>query len=408
MIDPDPTVLSDDQRIVDRSFDHWLGAHGRELIDLRQWLHANPETSGEELATTQHLAEQLEKLGLSPRVLADGTGLVCDVVGRDADGPTVALRADIDALPLQDEKDVPYRSRRDGVVHACGHDVHATIVLGAGWALSEALHERDIEGRVRLIFQSAEERMPGGAQEVIDQGGLDGVRCILGLHCDPTVEVGRIGLRSGAITSAADRFRVELTGPGGHTARPGETVDLVAAAARLATELPALVARELDSESVTLVFGRLSAGEVANAIPTHAVLEGTVRTPEPQVWQRTVEVVPPAIRAIVEPTGAGVTIDYTRGVPAIINDEAVTTMISAVAVKTLGPRAVVEASQSFGADDFAWYLQQVPGTYLRLGTTTPGTTPAHDLHAGAFDVDESCIAVGVRLLTAAALEALRS
>lgn len=391
-----------------RPIDRWITEHRSELVSMRRYLHAHPEVSGEEYETTQYLRERLTHLGLEPRVLADGTGLVCDlVVGDGGSAGIVALRADIDALPMDDEKDVPYRSVNPGVAHACGHDVHTTIVMGAGWALGAVLGDLGMDGRVRLIFQSAEERLPGGAQEIIAQGGLDDVSRIFGLHCDPTIEVGQVGLKSGAITSAADRLRITLRGPGGHTARPAETVDLVRAAAHVAIELPDQVRSALDTSDITLVFGHLHAGDIPNVIPTHAVLEGTLRTTDQAIWERAHAVVPRAVADVVGPTGAEHDLEYTRGVPAIVNNDSATSVVRRAATGLLGAEAVVPASQSFGADDFAWYLQQVPGTYFRLGTTTPGHHAAHDLHAGEFDVDEDCIAVGVSLLVATTLEALR-
>ncbi len=215
--------------------DTFLDGHRAELIAFRRHLHAHPELSYAERDTTDLIAQRLQVAGLRPRLLPNECGLICDI-GSGA-GPVLALRADIDALAMDDEKDVPYRSQRPGVAHACGHDVHATVVLGAGLALAE--HAARTPGlRVRLLFEPAEESLPGGSVEVIDAGGLDHVNAIYGLHCDPKVDVGRVAVREGALTSATDMVMLELHGPGGHTARPHLTVDLVRVAAMVATELP--------------------------------------------------------------------------------------------------------------------------------------------------------------------------
>jgi amidohydrolase len=197
-----------------------------DLIALRRQLHSRPELGRLEHQTTALLCSVLADL--NPRVLKGGTGLVCDI---GTTGPLVVLRADIDALPLMDEKDVPYRSQNVGVCHACGHDVHTAVVVGAGLSLAQ----RELPGRVRLLFQHAEEQMPGGALDVIDEGLLEGASAIFGLHCDPSLEVGLVGLKSGPLTAAADTVEVRLTGPGGHTSRPHNTVDLVHALSSVAT-----------------------------------------------------------------------------------------------------------------------------------------------------------------------------
>src|SRR4051794_14617490 len=194
----------------------WLEEHEDDLSAVRRRIHANPELGRKEFVTTALLVERLERAGLSPKVLDAGTGVVCDI--GDGDGPLVLLRADIDALPLPDEKDVSYRSQVPGVCHACGHDVHTAALLGAGLALAE--YADRLPGRVRLVFQPAEEVMPGGALDVIAQGGMDDVTAIFALHCDPALEVGRVGLKSGPVTAAADTVEVRLWGPGGHTSRP--------------------------------------------------------------------------------------------------------------------------------------------------------------------------------------------
>lgn len=386
--------------------DAFLDSHLEELIAFRRELHAHPELSGEEHETTARVAERLRVAGLAPRTLPVGTGLVCDLPAAPAPGPVVALRADLDALAMDDETTVPYRSQVPGVAHACGHDVHTTVVLGAGLALTRLLGDAAAPpGSVRLLFEPAEESARGGAHDVIDAGGLIDVRWLFGLHCEPKLDAGRVGVRVGAITSATDLVTVRLHGPGGHTARPGLTVDLVAVAGRLAAELPVAL-RALDP-SLNLVFGALHAGDAANVIPATAQLRGTLRTPERDAWDGAPGLLEAALEALVTPTGATFELRHERGVPPVVNDEHATDLLASAAAGVLGRDAVVQSEQSAGGDDFAWYAELVPSTYARLGVHDPRSSRPHqDLHASTFDVDERAIAVGVRVLVHATFAAL--
>jgi amidohydrolase len=394
------------------SLDTFLDGHLEELITFRRELHAHPELSGEEHETTARVAERLRVAGLDPQILPTGTGLICDLPrGPDgpattADGPRVALRADLDALAMTDETTVPYRSQVPGVAHACGHDVHTTVVMGAGLALTRLLSaEAAPPGSVRLLFEPAEESAPGGAVDVIDAGGLAGVDWLFGLHCDPKLDVGQVGVRVGPITSAADLVAIRLHGPGGHTARPHRTVDLVALAGRLADQLPAAL-RDADP-SLNLVFGALHAGDAANVIPATAVLRGTLRTPDRAAWDAAPALLEAALAGLVDPSGATHELHHDRGVPPVVNDEQATALFAAAAESVLGSDGVVPTEQSAGGDDFAWYAEQVPSTYVRLGVHDPASDgPRLDLHASTFDVDERAIAVGVRVLVHATLQAL--
>ncbi len=259
-------------------------------LRLRRDLHAHPELGWNEVRTTETLRRQLTEAGLSPQVLPTGTGLICDIGSGDT---CVALRADIDALPVPDAVPAPHRSTVEGVAHACGHDVHTAALLGAGLVLAGMARDGVLDRRVRLIFQPAEEVMPGGALGVIAAGGLDGVRRIYGLHCDPRLDVGQVGLRVGALTAAADRILVRLTGPGGHTSRPHLTADLVYALATLVTELPAALSRRVDPRAgMSLVWGRITSGSAANAIPARGEAEGTLRCLDANAWRLAEELIP--------------------------------------------------------------------------------------------------------------------
>ncbi len=383
--------------LTGRPLDEWLAAREEELVAFRRHLHTYPEPSRREHATTELIAERLRVAGLETRVLSSGTGLLCDV------GPTprVALRADIDALAMPDDKDVSYRSQHPGIAHACGHDVHTAIVLGAGLYLAGRWPD---EARgLRLIFEPAEELVPGGALDVLADGGLDGVDRVFGLHCDPKVAVGRVGLRVGPITSAADMVVVELFGPGGHTARPEETVDMVALAARIVTELPGCVAARVGAEApVRVVFGALHTGDAANVVPAHAELRGSVRTPLTSLWDRLPVIVEEELAALAAAAGATSSVSYTQGVPPVTNDAEAIDEVRRGVVAQLGEAAITEAVQSWGGDDFAWFTREVPSAYIRLGTHDPaGGRPMTDLHAGHFDVDERAIGVGIKVLVGA-------
>jgi amidohydrolase len=383
----------------------YVAAHEEELIALRRDLHEHPELGHAEQRTTAVVAQQLTRAGLQPQLLA-GSGLWCDL-GDESLGPTVLLRADLDALPLEDPKPVAYRSQTPGVCHACGHDVHTAILVGTALALAEVAARDGLLGRVRLVFQPAEEVMPGGAHEVIEAGLLTAADLALALHCDPSLEVGKIGLRTGPITAASDMIKVTLSGPGGHTSRPHNTVDLVYALGRLLTELPAALTRVIDPRAaVTLVWGMVNAGSAANAIPQTAMARGTVRVLDHDTWAKVPEVLSRLAHQIVAPYGAELAIEHERGVPPVVNEAAAVWVLTRAADGALGDGSAVATPQSLGGEDFGWYLEHVPGAMARLGVRTPGTHP-YDLHQPGFDVDERCIGIGVRFLTAAALLGLR-
>jgi amidohydrolase len=381
----------------DRGWAHeYTTGHMDELVAFRRHLHAHPELSHAEVLTTELIGERLRIAGLEPWTLSSGTGLVCDL-GRGP-GPWVALRADIDALGMDDTKTVPYRSTVPGVAHGCGHDLHTTVVLGAGLALAQ----RGVEG-VRLIFEPAEESVPGGAVTVIDDGALDGVEVVYGFHADPKLDVGTVGVRPGPLTSAADIVEIELHGPGGHTARPELTVDLVAEAARIATLLPTRV------QGLDLVFGAIQAGEAANVIPTTALLRGSVRTGDVERWRAARDVVRSALQELVQDPRLDARCHYRQGVPPVVNDPGVAARAQEVSAGLLGADAVVVPPRSRGGDSFAWYLERVPGCYLRLGVHDPATGDRRvDLHSGEFDVDDRAIGVGIEVMVALVEDRLSS
>ncbi|WP_432067349.1 amidohydrolase [Streptomyces sp. C10-9-1] len=378
-----------------------------ELIAFRRDLHMHPELGNQEFRTTAALKARLERAGLEPRVLPMGTGLVCDIGTGSAEAqgrPLFAIRADIDALPIPDTKTVSYRSTVPDRAHACGHDVHTTAALGAGLVFADLDRQGLLTQPVRLLFQPAEEVLPGGAADAVECGVLDGVGKIIAVHCDPKVDAGSIGLRPGPITSACDRLEVTLDGPGGHTARPHLTTDMVTAAAKIVTEVPALLARRVDARSgLAVTWGRIESGHAPNVIPQHAELSGTVRCLDLAGWREAPDLVHAAIDEIATLHRAKSQIEYIRGVPPVVNDPVVTELLRDAHAARRGPYAIEDTEQSLGGEDFSWYLEHVPGAMARLGVRVPGDTTRRDLHRGDFDVDEESITAGVELFTAAAL-----
>lgn len=337
-------------------------------------------------------------------MLPNENGLVCDVGPPSYSTPAIAIRADLDALPLEDLKAVSYKSTVADACHACGHDVHATIVLGVARALAEV--QSELGGTVRFIFQPAEEILPCGSLEMIDFGALSGISHIYGLHCDPHLAVGNVGLRAGPLTAAADNLVVRLAGRGGHTARPQLTADLVTALSRVVVDLPAIVARKVDARSALLiVFGAIQAGTTYNAIPTEGYVAGTVRMLDESTWESAPAIVTEVVQQILAPYNAEANIEYLRGRPPVVNDPYCIEMLRTAATLEIGSYAVQEARQSMGGEDFSWYLQHIPGAMFRLGTAN--SHERVDLHQGNFDVEEEAIAVGVRILARTAIRALR-
>ena len=370
----------------------WLAAHYDDLVEWRRHIHRHPELGRQEFATTQFVADRLVEAGLNPKVLPGGTGLTCDFGPEHA--PRIALRADMDALPMADRTGAPYASTVPNVAHACGHDAHTAMLLGAASALAAA---PELPVGVRLIFQAAEELMPGGAIDAIAAGALLGVSRIFALHCDPRLSVGRVAIIPGPITSAADSIEITLHSAGGHTSRPHLTSDLVYGMGTLITGLPGVLSRRIDPRhSTVMVWGAANAGVAANAIPQSGTLAGTVRTASRDTWLVMEDVVREIVSGLLAPLGIEHSLQYRRGVPPVVNEERCT-QIFTHAIEAIGPEALADTRQSGGGEDFSWYLEDVPGAMARLGVWS-GIGPQLDLHQPTFDVDERALGVGVRVL----------
>lgn len=372
----------------------WFQQHHAEVIEWRRHIHSHPELSHAEYRTTDFIVSVLEAHGLTPRRLPN-TGVLVDLGPECSD--RLAFRGDIDALPIVEETGLDFASKEPGVSHACGHDVHTTIMLALACALAEA----PLEHGIRVIFQPAEEVLDGGAPEVIAAGALEGVAAIYALHCEPKLRVGRVGLRTGAITSATDIVQVTVNGPGGHSSRPHLTSDVVYALGKIITELPGLLSRRVDPRTGTvLVFGSVTGGYAPNAIPKVGTVAGTLRTADIRVWREAEPLIRTLVAEILAPTGCSHTLMYQRGVPPVLNDDVATALL-AEAAREVMPQGVREAPQSSGGEDFSWYLEKVPGSMARLGCWN-GKGEPQDLHQGDLLVDEGAIEMGVRMFAGVA------
>ena len=361
------------------------------LIETRQNIHRNPELSGREAGTARLVAGRLAALGLDVRAEVGGHGVI-GVLRGAGPGRTLALRADMDALPIQEENALPYRSQNDGVMHACGHDGHTTVLLGAAQVLAARWDE--IAGEVRFLFQPAEETGQG-ARRMCAAGAMEGVDAAVALHAWPPLPVGQIGLRPGAMTASADTFEVLIHGRGAHAAYPHLSVDPIVVAAQVILALQTLVSREIEpTEPAVVSVTQVAAGSAPNIIPETVRLAGTVRTHSnavrsllPERMRRVVEGVCAAGRAHAE-------IHFSDGTPPVVNDVALAAQLADAAAEALGGENVITLPQaSMGAEDFAEYLAYAPGALLRLGLGNP--TP---LHAPTFNFTDAAVPVGVRVL----------
>lgn len=376
-----------------------------QMIALRRHLHAHPEPSGEELETSLHIYRLFDDAGLAVRMGPEGCGVIVDSREQNATRRT-AVRADIDALRIQDQKSVPYRSTVPDVMHACGHDAHTAAVAGALSALDRLERARALPWPVtwRGVFQPAEETSRG-ARAMIAAGALQDVTSILSLHVDPTRPAGTIAVRSGVFTASCDLVRIVVQGRGGHAARPHESTDPIAAAAQLISTLYQFIPRATDSQDAVVVsFGQIHGGRNANVIPEQVVLEGTVRTLDFKVRENTIAHIRTLADGIERVTGTKLDVRFDAGVPSVRNDPDLTEVLVQVASELLGSRNVMPLLRaSMGSEDFAAYLDYVPGTMFRLGAAgSDGTAPG--LHTPNFDVDERCLTVGAKILARTVVE----
>jgi amidohydrolase len=372
------------------------------LSQIRRHLHRHPELSGQEFSTTDYLSKRLTEARVPHRVATGKCGVITEVIeSPDAGAPIVAMRADIDALPINEENNVPYRSKRSGVMHACGHDAHSAILLGTTLALYRA---RPLPVAWRSIFQPSEEA-GRGACEMVNQGALEGVDAIIALHVDPNLPVGKVAITPGPRTAFCQDFTIEIAGRGGHGARPHTTVDPIAAAAHLITLIYQAVPRQTDArQPVVVTIGMMNAGFASNVIPDTASLQGTIRTLNTAVAVQARETVDRLCASVAQAFGAKISPVFERLLPGLVNDAQIAALAAGVAGELLGPENILRNEPpSMGAEDFADYLPVVPGCMIGLGAKGADRkiTP---LHTATFDIDETALLIGARLFAAILLE----
>ena len=386
--------MSDPRRILG-------AAEIEELIEVRRDLHAHPETAFEETRTAALVAERLRTLGLEPRTGVGGTGVIATIRGARP-GRTVLLRADMDALPVQEENDVPYRSRNPGRMHACGHDCHVAGLLGVAGQLVRLAPS--LSGAVRLCFQPAEER-GGGALRMIADGALEDppVDAAFGVHVWQDLEVGMVGVTPGPWMASVDEFTVTLRGKGAHAAAPHQGVDPVVAMAHVVTALQTIASRTTDPLlEVVVSVTQVRAGSAFNIIPESAWMNGTVRTFDPDLWKELPARFEGIVRGVAGALGCAAEIEYTRFNRPTVNDRAMAGLAHEAAAGVVGPQNVVSTIRTMGGEDFSAFLHEVPGAFVAVGSRNAQKGLTHMHHHPRFEVDEDCIGVGAEVLLAMA------
>lgn len=378
------------------------------LAALRRSLHRHPELGGRERRTAALIAARLKGLGLEVRTGVAGTGVVGLLPARPA-AATIALRADMDALPVEEANDLPYRSAVPGVSHACGHDGHTAIQVGAAELLCR--HAAELPGNVLFLFQPSEDTLPGGALAMLREGVLGDppARAILSLHLNPRFPAGTAAVKQGWATCSSLGFRVRITGRGGHVAEPGQTVNPLLLAAALLTEAEAL-RRELagEAEPLILAFGSVHGGTAANVIPDAAEVAGSLRAPTPELLRRCLARFQALARAVTEPGGARVEFQLEEGYPPVFNHHDLTARFREVAAAIVGPDRLTALQQVLATgDDVAYFHQRVPGVYWQLGSGDPARGHTHPLHSPHFDFGEELLALGAAVQARAAWELLK-
>ncbi len=392
--DPHPTPPQPALLWQELGLDQALERALPELLLLRRHLHRHPELSGHEQQTAALVAGELRRHGWQVREAVGRTGVLAEL--GPVDGPLVALRCDMDALPIEERTGLDYASSRQGLMHACGHDIHTTVGLGVAQLLA-SVQER-LSARVRLIFQPAEETAEGAAWMKAD-GAMEGVQALFGVHVFPSLAVGTIGVRSGSFTAAAGELVVEVLGEGGHGARPHQSTDAIWIAARVVSGLQEAISRRLDAlHPVVVSFGRIEGGKAFNVIADHVRLLGTVRCLDLDLYAQLPAWIEETVLALCRGHGGEARVHYRTISPPVHNDPTLTALVADAAVELLGRSQVQWLEQpSLGAEDFAALLEGSRGTMFRLGVAGPqGCTP---LHSNTFNPDEGCLAVGVQVLT---------
>jgi hippurate hydrolase len=381
------------------NFDEWKR--------IRRYIHQHPELSFEEHQTAAFIAQQLTAWGIPFTSGVAGTGIVGLLEGRNPGSRCIAIRAELDALPIVEANDVEYRSIHEGIMHACGHDVHTTCLLGVLRILS--MNRDEWEGQIKFIFQPGEEMHPGGGSLMIKEGVLESpkVDAIFGLHVYPHLPAGTIGFRSGQYMASTDEVHIKIHGKGGHAALPHQTIDPIAISAQIITALQQVVSRKSNPISPSVLsFGRIAGGTVNNVIPDVVELDGTLRTMD-ETWRKQAHgLIQDIVKNISEAFGARAEIDIPPGYPSLFNDPELTTAATGWATEYLGSGQVKELALRMTADDFAFYSHEVPGCYFRIGTNQGGEKFTASVHNPHFDIDESAMVTAIGTMSWLVVNAL--
>lgn len=373
-----------------------------DLVTLRQHLHQNPELSDCEEETSRLVAERLDRLGIRTRTGVGGFGVVADL-GDDRSGPRLALRADMDALPILEENEFPYRSNNPGVMHACGHDGHTATLLGAAQVLAQLREE--IAGTIVCVFQPAEED-GGGGRKLLASGLLDdlGIQAFFGLHAWPYLPVGAIGVRYGAMMAAIDDFKIIVHGKSGHAAHPMTAIDPVWISAQIINAVQSLVTRERHgADPVVISIATIHGGSADNVIPSHVEMTGTMRTLQPETRSRMNHRLVELVKGVAQTFGGSAEVEIETGYPSLINSDRMVQLVAKTAAELAGANNVVElAEPSMGGEDFAYYLQKYSGAFFRLGVG-----PRPSLHADTFDFNDDALELGVQMMANVAINCLK-
>ena len=382
-----------------------LENHYGEMVSIRRYLHENPELSFHEVKTPIFIADFHRKLGLEVREGVGGRGVVATLRGAKP-GKTVALRADFDALAIQEQNDIPYKSKIDGVMHACGHDGHTATLLVLAKAFVEIKDE--LQGNIVFIHQFAEEIAPGGAKPMIEEGCLDGVAVIFGTHLWAPSPLGEVQVRNGAIMAAADRLEITIQGKGGHGAEPHNSIDSIVVASQFITQLQTVVSRRIDPlKSAVVSIGHFEAINPFNVIAEKVELKGTVRTFDEQVRTQIEKEIERLLKSVCEGFHATYEYAFTRGYPPVVNHKKETQFIADVACQISEVKNVIECAPLMVGEDFAYYLEKVPGTFFITGAKDPAWKEAYPHHHAQFNFDERAMLIAAKTMGLATLKYLK-
>ncbi len=377
-------------------------------IEIRRHLHTYPELSYQEVETGKYIAKQLKKMNIPFNHGIADNGLVALIEGKNPEKKVIALRADIDALPIQEANDVPYKSKNKGVMHACGHDVHTASLLGAAQILNDC--KEHLEGTIKLLFQPAEERLPGGASIMIKEGALENPKpvSIIGQHVHPPLEAGKIGLKPGIYMASADELYMSVKGKGGHGALPQDCIDPIVVTSHIITALQQVVSRNANPAMPTVItFGKInSVGGATNVIPNEVKLEGTFRTFDEDWRNEAHQRMKKMASSIAEGMGASCELRIERGYPALYNNPQLAVNVKEWAIEYLGDENVVDLPIRLTAEDFAYYSQVMPACFYRLGTGNQAKGITSPVHTNTFDIDEDCMATSIGLMAWLAVKEL--